>query len=149
MNTISATAETIVRAAPIEVFDAFVDAEKMSKFWFTRRDEGLKEGETVSWFVGDAGNAFAFKVRVLEIKKPELIRIEWKFREHYNQVCWLIEEINDGCSKLTIEESGFQGSEDQIIAGALDSTGGFNQVSIALKAYLEHDAIINVVTDNP
>ena len=149
MDIISARAETIVRAAPIDVFNAFVDAEIMSKFWFTRRDEGLREGETMSWFVGEAKDAYAFEVHVREIKKPELIRIDWKFREHYNQVRWLIQETKDGHSKLTIEESGFQGSEDQIIAGALDSTGGFNQVSIALKAYLEHDAIINVVTDHP
>jgi len=149
MDNITAKAETIVRAAPIEVFDAFVNAGKMSKFWFTRRDEGLREGETMSWFVGNAKDAYAFEVRVMEIKKPELIRIDWKFREHYNHVRWLIQDAKDGYSKLTIEESGFQGSEEQIIEGALDSTGGFNQVSIALKAYLEHDAIINVVTDHP
>ena len=149
MDTITARAVTIVRAAPIEVFNAFVDAEKMSKFWFTRRDKGLQEGETMSWFVGGAKDAYAFEVRVVEIKKPELIRIDWKFQERYNQVRWLIQDRKDGHSDLTIEESGFQGSKDQIIAAALDSTGGFNQVSIALKAYLEHDAIINVVTDHP
>jgi len=73
MDNITAKAETIVRAAPIEVFDAFVNAGKMSKFWFTRRDEGLREGETMSWFVGNAKDAYAFEVRVMEIKKPELI----------------------------------------------------------------------------
>jgi len=148
MNTISAKAESIVRAAPIEVFNAFVDAEKMSKFWFTRQDDGLQEGETISWFVGKAKDAYAIEVRVTEVKQPELIRIDWGFGEHVTQVLWLIKDTNDGHSILTIEESGFKGSEDQIIAKALDSTGGFNQVTIALKAYLEHDAIINVVTDH-
>ncbi len=149
METITAKAETIVRTAPIDVFNAFVDAEKMSKFWFTRRDEGLQEGKSMSWFVGKARDAFAIEVHVIEIKEPELIRIEWKSRKHFNQVLWLIQDTNDGHCILTMEESGFTGSDDQVIANALDSTGGFNQVSIALKAYLEHDAIINVVTDHP
>jgi len=149
MKNITAKAQVIVRAAPVKVFDAFVDADKMSKFWFTRRDEGLQVGQTMSWFVGTEKDAFAFEIRVIEINKPELIHIEWKHRDHHNQVRWMIEDTEDGYSKLTIEESGFQGSNDQIIASALDSTGGFNQVSIALKAYLEHDAIINVVTDHP
>lgn len=149
MNTISAKAESIVRAPAIEVFNAFVDAEKMSKFWFTRRDEGLEEGKTMSWFVGESEDSFAIEVRVKEIKEPELIRIDWGFRGHFNQVLWQIQDLQDGHSILTIEESGFEGSDDQIIASALDSTGGFGQVTIALKAYLEHDAIINVVTDHP
>jgi len=149
MDTISAKAEVIVRAAPMAVFDAFVDAAKMSQFWFTRKDAGLLEGTTMSWFVGSASDAYAIEVRVLEIKESELIRINWKSGEHFTQVLWLIQDTNDGHSLLTIEESGFKGTEDQIIATALDSTGGFNQVTIALKAYLEHDAIINVVTDHP
>ncbi len=149
MDTISAKAESIVRAAPIEVFNAFVDAEKMSQFWFTRRDEGLQEGRTVSWFIGADKNAYAIEVSVKEIKEPELIRIYWQSGEHSTQVLWQIQGKNNGHSILTIEESGFKGSDDEIIAKALDSTGGFNQVIIALKAYLEHNAIINVVTDHP
>jgi len=149
MKTISAKAESIVRAAPIAVFNAFVEAETMSKFWFTRRDERLQEGETSLWYVGKAKDAHAIEVRAIEIKKPELIQIDWKLGEHVTHVLWRILDTNDGQSVLTIEESGFKGTEDQIISKALDSTGGFNQVTIALKAYLEHDAIINVVTDHP
>jgi len=149
MDTISAKAESIVRASPDAVFSAFVNAEKMSKFWFTRRDEGLQEGKTMAWFVGKAKDAYAIKVRVTEIKESELIRINWQFGEHVTQVLWLIQDTHDGHSLLTIEESGFEGTESQILAKALDSTGGFNQVIIALKALLEHDAIINVVTDHP
>ena len=149
MDTITAKAESIVRAAPSAVFHAFADPDQMSKFWFTRRDDGLKEGESMSWFVGSAKEAYAIDVRVIEIKEPEVIRIKWKSHGNYHQVSWMIEDTNDEHSILRIEESGFQGSEDEIIAQALDSTGGFNQVTIALKAYLEHGAIINVVTDHP
>ena len=43
MNSITAKAQAVVRASPLAVFNAFIDAETMSKFWFTRRDEGLRD----------------------------------------------------------------------------------------------------------
>ena len=148
MDNISAKAQSIERAAPQMVFDAFVDAEKMSKFWFTRRDDGLQEGKSVSWFVGPEKNALAIEVNVQELKKPELIKVEWGGGDQFTQVIWKLEKTEIGNTILTIEEFGFAGSADQIISSALDSTGGFNQFIIALKAFLEHDANINVVEDH-
>lgn len=49
---------------------------------------------------------------------------------------------------LTIEETGFTGSPEAIMACALDSTGGFNQVIVAAKALLEHGVALNVVADH-
>ena len=77
MNDISAKAQMIVRVAPLTVFNAFTDAETMSKFWFTRRDEGLQEGKTVSWFIGQDEDAFAIEVKVKELRKPELIPVSY------------------------------------------------------------------------
>lgn len=148
MDNITAKAQSIVRAAPVEVFNAFVDAKTMSKFWFTRRDNELKEGEAVSWYIGREEDAYAIDVNVKELVEPRLIRIEWWGGEHFTEVLWRIQETDDGSTDLTIEESGFRGSDDEIVASALDSTGGFNQVIIALKALLEHEAIINVVADH-
>lgn len=148
MDNITARAQSIIRAAPAEVFDAFVDAETMSKFWFTRRDKGLEEGETVSWYIGGEEDAYAIEVNVKELVKPDRIRVEWWGGEHFTEVLWRILETDDGHTNLTIEESGFKGSREEIVASALDSTGGFNQVIIALKALLEHEATINVVADH-
>lgn len=90
MNTkgLSAIASTRIHKPPSQVFDAFADADSMSKFWFTRRDPGLKEGEKVEWFVGNDEDAFSFDVCVKEIRKPNSIVIEW----------------------IGIEESGYAGS---------------------------------------
>jgi uncharacterized protein YndB with AHSA1/START domain len=43
---LAARARARIRRPPAEVFAAFVDAASMSTFWFSRRDHGLKEGET-------------------------------------------------------------------------------------------------------
>ncbi len=63
-------------------------------------------------------------------------------------VTWTIFKTEGGNTILTIEESGYSGSIDAIVERALDSTGGFNQVIIAAKAFLEYGIELNVVTDH-
>ncbi|MFQ5705779.1 MAG: SRPBCC domain-containing protein, partial [Gemmatimonadales bacterium] len=77
----------------------------MSKFWFTRRDNGLKEGETIPWFIGSGETAVSFKIRVKELKRPERIVIEWENGGEYTQVTWSFESTADSDTILTIEES--------------------------------------------
>ncbi len=121
----------------------------MSKFWFTRRDQGLTEGESVRWFVGSGEDAFSFDVLVTELREPHTISIEWAGHDGSPaQVVWSFEETEDGDTILTIEESGYAGDPDAIVERALDSTGGFNQVIIAAKALVEHGVELNVVTDH-
>lgn len=150
MNTesLSGKAHIRIRRPPAQVFAAFVDADAMSKFWFTRRDDGLKEGESVTWYLGSADDAFAFDVYVKELSFPNRIVIVWPRDGGDAEVTWTIAETDDGDSILTIEESGFVGSDDAIVAQALDSTGGFNQVIVAAKALIEHGVALNVVADH-
>ena len=63
-----ARARVRIHRSPAEVFAAFADASAMSKFWFTRRDEGLRAGEPVQWFLGDGDDAPVFDVLVEEVR---------------------------------------------------------------------------------
>lgn len=148
IDNLSAKAEIRIRSTPTEVFRVFADASEMSKFWFTRRDDGLREGESVAWFLGRGRDAFSFDVRVKELNHPHKIVIEWGDGGEFTQVTWTFKETEDGDTILTIEESGFTGSSDAIIERALDSTGGFNQVIVAAKALIEHGVELNVVADH-
>lgn len=148
MENLTGIARTRIRRSPTEVFNAFADAGAMSKFWFTRRDDGLKESETATWFLGSMADAFSFEVLVKELTHPNKLVVEWERDGNSTLVTWLFEETEDGNTILTIEESGFVGSRDEIIAQALDSTGGFNQVIIAAKAFIEHGVELNVVADH-
>jgi len=148
-NKLSAIARIRIRKSPSEVFHAFVDANEMSRFWFTRHDDGLKEGESVSWFIGNGADAISFDVRVKELRKPTKLVIEWVgYDGEPTQVTWSFEETENGDTILTIEETGFTGSDDAIVERVLDSTGGFNQVIIAAKALIEHGVGLNVVADH-
>ncbi|MBC8328128.1 MAG: hypothetical protein H8E31_05200 [Planctomycetes bacterium] len=44
----------------------------------------------------------------------------------------------DSTTLVSISERGFRGSPDEVVAQALDSTGGFTIVLAGLKALLEH-----------
>ncbi|MDH3440680.1 MAG: SRPBCC domain-containing protein [Gammaproteobacteria bacterium] len=148
-DKLTARARTRIRKSPAEAFAAFADADKMSKFWFTRRDDGLVEGEPCTWYLGSGNDAFAFDVQVIELREPTVIVIEWVGPDGITtRVRWDFEETDDGDTILTIEESGFAGTDEAIVERALDSTGGFNQVLIAAKALIEHDVSVNVVADH-
>lgn len=147
-NDLTGKARIRIRRSPSDVFSAFADARAMSAFWFGRRDDGLKEGRSVTWYMGSGENAFAFDIHVKEVTHPTRIVIEWENGGDRTQVVWSMEATAEGDTILTIEESGFTGSEGSILNRAMDSTAGFNQVIVAAKAYIEHGVGVNVVADH-
>ena len=148
LHDLAAKATIRIHGTPAEVFHAFADPIAMSRFWFTRRDDGLREGESVAWFVGAGEDAASFDVRVERLEHPNRIVIAWPNGSNHSQVTWSIAQMEEGDTLLSIEESGFTGSRDTIIQQALDSTGGFNQVIVAAKALIEHGVELNIVADH-
>lgn len=148
MTTQIARARIIIHKPPAEVLNAFVDPSAMSKFWFARRDTGLVEGESARWALGEGADAFEFEVQVKELSPPDRLIVEWDRPEGPAQIRWLLEATGDNSTVLTIEEVGFQGDAESVAAQVLDSTGGFNQVIVAAKAWLEYGNAINVVKDH-
>ena len=146
-SELTAKAAIIVRRPPTDVFDAFADPRSMSRFWFTRRDDGLEQGESILLYVGAGHDAFSFEARVIELSRPDKLVIDWGTGDEYTRVSWSFAETDNGDTILAVEESGFTGSDDEIIARALDSTGGFNQVVVAAKALVEHGVAMNLVAD--
>lgn len=148
-ENLAARARIRIRRPPADVFEIFADANNMSKFWFTRRDNGLKVGEISTWFLGSGQDAYSFGVQVKEICEPNKIVIEWDGLDgNPTQVTWLFDESDGGNTILTIEETGFVGSREEIVERVVDSTCGFNQVIVAAKALAEHDVELNVVADH-
>ena len=144
---ITAKAQILIHRPANEVFDAFVEPETMAKFWFTRRDDGLREGETVTWFIGPEPDAPRIEVQVTSLKRPDSIVMKWGHAASLTTVSWTFEEKAPTTTLLRVEESGLSGTTQEIIDAALDSTGGFNQVVVAAKAWLEHKTVVNVVAD--
>ena len=147
-QVLSAKARILIRKPPAAVFAAFADARAMSQFWFARRDAGLKAGETVAWFIGSNEHAVSFDVHVEVLIHPSKLVISWERDGAFTQITWTLAATEGGATILTIEEAGFAGDADAIAAQILDSTGGFNQVIVAAKAWIEHGVALNVVADH-
>jgi len=49
---------------------------------------------------------------------------------------------------LTVKNWGFSGDAENIVAAALDSTGGFSFLLVGLKVFLEHGIEPNLVVDH-
>lgn len=150
MNTNNMTARASIRIhkSAAEVMTAITSAEKISQFLFAR-SAGLKQGELVAFTMGSGDSAFSFDVMVRELDFPSRLVFEWVCPDgHTTRVCWTCEATPGGRTILSVEESGFAGSADNIIARVIDATGGFYQVIVAAKACTEHGVTINAVTDH-
>lgn len=135
-----ARAHLLIRKPVAEVFAAFVDPDITSKFWFSRGSGPLRAGETVTWYWDMYGASAEVEVKALEPDRRILIAwptpVEWTFEQRGNSTF------------VIIEASGFTGSDDEKVARAIDSMGGFTSTLAACKAYLEHGIELNLVADH-
>lgn len=135
-----ARAAMLIRRPVDEVFNAFVDPAVTTRFWFNRSSGRLAVGETVTWYWDHYGASGEVRVTALEVNRR--IAIEWP-----TPVEWVFTPRNDGTTFVTITASGFEGTDDEKVAQALDSTEGFNLVIVACKALLEHGIELGLIAD--
>lgn len=136
-----ARAQMLIRRPIDEVFEAFIDPEITSKFWFSRGDLRLDEGPSVTWY-WDMYGVHA-DVKVIAIERNKRILIEWP-----TPVEWTFAPRGDDATFVTITASGFDGTDDEKVAQAIDAMGGFTLTLAGCKAYLEHGIELNLVADH-
>jgi len=86
-------------------------------------------------------------VEVKVIDPGRRILIEWDSTIGRTPVEWVFTPHADG-TFVTVVNSGFQGTPDEKVDQALDSTGGFNIVLSAAKVFLEHDVEPGLIADH-
>ncbi|MGC5323848.1 SRPBCC family protein [Brevibacillus sp. SYSU BS000544] len=135
-------AEMLIRKPAEEVFTAFIDPAITTKFWFTKSSGRLEAGRHVRWdweMYGVWDNVF-----VKDIEQNKRILVE---SSDGTQVEWIFTPRTDNETFVTITNSGFSGSGDEIVNQAIDSMGGYTMVLCGLKAYLEHGIVLRLVAD--
>jgi uncharacterized protein YndB with AHSA1/START domain len=135
----------LIRKPAAEVFEAFVNPDITTKFWFTKGSGRLEAGQQVQWEWEMYG--FSIPVTVQAIEPNRRILIEWPGYNHPTTVEWIFEPVTDDTTFVRITSSGFQGDGDTLVKHAMDSTQGFSLVLAGLKAYLEHNVQLNLVPD--
>ena len=147
-STPTAGSEMLIRRPASEVFEALVNPEITSKFWFTESSGWLEAGKTVEWTWGQFG--VSGEVSVKEIKQDRLIRFEWpsEVEGAFRTVEIFFEPKSAEKTFVKIVEQGFDKDDEQLIEKIAGQTEGWALVLSALKAYLEHDIILSVVADH-
>jgi uncharacterized protein YndB with AHSA1/START domain len=140
MNSIQAKAEMLIRKPVDEVFEAFINPDITTQFWFTKSSGRLEAGKTVQWD-WEMYNASA-QVHVKTVEPNKRIVIDWG-----NIVEWTFTARDDGTTFVSIVNEGFQGSDEEIIKEAIGSSEAFAIVLAGLKALLEHQVQLNLIRD--
>ena len=135
----------LIRRPVAEVFNAFIDPDITTKFWFTRSTGRLEVGRQVHWEWEKYG--FAIPVTARTIEADTRIVIEWPGYEKVTTVEWTFNAMDDGSTFVRITETGFAGTGDELMKRVANSTEGFSLVLAGLKALLEHNITLNLVSD--
>jgi uncharacterized protein YndB with AHSA1/START domain len=129
-----AKAEMLIRRPVVEVFEAFIDPAITTKFWFTKSSGRLEPGKQIHWDWEMHNASTDVNVKAVEPNKPTTVE-------------WLFTFRPDNTTFVSITNSGFQGTEEEIAQQAVSSTEGFTIVLVGLKALLEHNINLNLVAD--
>lgn len=135
----------LIRKPVADVFEAFINPEITTKFWFTKSNGRLEAGKLVQWEWEMYGISIAVTVKAIEANKR--IVIEWPGYSGLTTVEWIFESLKDGTTFVRIAEKGFTGDGDALVKQVTDSTQGFSLVLAGLKALLEHNVQLNLVAD--
>ncbi len=140
-----AKAEMLIRKPVEEVFEAFINPEITTRFWFTKSSGRLDENKQVEWTWEMYNHTVPVSVKSIEPNTK--IVIEWGNGKETTIVEWTFKSLGDTGTFVSINNSGFKGNTDEIIAQVRDSTEGFTLVLAGLKALLEHNIRLNLVGD--
>ena len=141
----NAKAEMLIRKPIEHVFQAFINPEITTKFWFTKSSGKLEEGKETEWTWEMYNHSISIRTTIIEVNKK--IVIEWGNFDEISTVEWTFKNLGKAGTFVSIVNHGFQGETEKLISQIRDSTEGFTLVLAGLKAYLEHNIQLNLVFD--
>lgn len=136
-------AQMLIRRPVGEVFQAFIDPEITTNFWFTKSSGKLETGKSVTWeweMYGASAN-----VLVNEIVSNKKISTQWG--NPATNVDYEFTAFSADTTYIVIKNYGFDQTGDELIHVLKDSTSGFTTLVDSLKAYLEFGIKLNLVLD--
>ncbi|WP_312991937.1 SRPBCC family protein [Chryseobacterium flavum] len=141
-SSVYVEAQMLIRKPVEDVFEAFINPEVTTNFWFTKSTGKLEEGKIVTWEWEMYG--VKSEVKVHQVIPNQLIKTEWG--ESSVHVDYEFKEMENG-TLVVIKSFGFSQSGEELLKVINDNTGGFTTVLDGCKAYLEHGIKLNLIGD--
>ena len=142
-KTKCAEAQMLIRKPVEEVFEAFMNPEITKNFWFTKGNGRLEVDKKITW----QWEMYHISTTVVakEILRDQKILFEWGQPSKTVEIKF--KELDDDSTFVTVSESGYDKTGDELLAAIKDSTAGFTTVLDGLKAFLEHRINLNLIAD--
>lgn len=143
----SAKVGMLIRRPARDVFQAIVDPAVTSKIWYTKSSGKMTPGAELTWEWEMYGASTQASVK--EVDENSRIVFTWGnyTPDNPTTVEFRFIPMPDGTTYVQVTETGFTGTGDELVRYVTDSTGGFTFLISALKALLEHNIVLGLVTD--
>ncbi|GJQ63933.1 MAG: ATPase [Melioribacteraceae bacterium] len=122
-----------IRKPVTEVFSAIVEPHKLSGFFTSKASDIITTGENLTWCFEDV--QAIIDVKVLIVKKNELISLEWAASGKKTVVDIMLTAKKDNLTEIKIIESDFEYTEKEVKM-AMRQTQGWTDFICSMKAYL-------------
>ncbi|AXN39770.1 SRPBCC family protein [Peribacillus butanolivorans] len=119
-----------------EVYEAIVDPEKMSNYWFSSGTGRVEQGKTITWRY-DEYNAEVV-INVLEVEEDKKIVFSWGGYGQETVVTITLKELDNTRTIIEVNELGFKEDDPEIINKMIGQKEGWVYMLTCLKGYLEN-----------
>src|SRR5437867_13337563 len=110
----------LIRKPVADVFEAFVNPDITTKFWFTKSSGRLEAGKQVQWDWEMYGISIPVTAKAIEPNKR--IVIEWPGHNRPTTAEWVFSPQKDGTTSVGITDAVCTGAHDELVKQATDST---------------------------
>lgn len=120
-----------------EVFEAFVDPEKIGNFWFSSSSERWQQGKTIKLEYKEY-NAIV-DIEVMEIVDNQKIVYQWGEPGQAHIITISLTKQDDLSTLVVVNEEGFKEDAPDFINQLIGNKEGWVFMLTCLKGYLEFD----------
>jgi uncharacterized protein YndB with AHSA1/START domain len=135
MNTQIITKMKIMKPAN-EVFEAIVDPEQMSNFWFSSGTGRVEQGRTITWRY-DEYNAEG-TIHVIEVEENKKIVFSWGEDDQETFVSITLIESDNLSTIVGVIESGLKEDDPELVNKMIGQKEGWVYMLTCLKGYMEN-----------
>lgn len=118
-----------------EIFESFVNPEKIKNFWFSSSSDRWEKGKTIILRY-DEYNA-ELDIKVIDIDENKKIVFNWGPAEDEHTVTITMNELDDSNTIIEVNEEGFNENDHDLLHKMVDNKEGWVFVLTCLKGYLE------------
>lgn len=122
-----------------EIFEALVDPDKMSNYWFSSGTHRVEQGKKIIWRYDEY--KAEVEINILEVEQEKKIVFSWGAEGQETIVTISLEELDRAHTLIEVNESGFQEDDPEIVHKMMGQKEGWVYMLTCLKGYLENGIV--------